>query len=135
MLFILNVNYCTATRGYSYHPKWCRPFSRETRLLMSYDASITDHAHNGILCWDRNINERRHQLHELFIFWDESCGQWWHAVLIIKVLLYQKSESQVYFIDNDEYFKRKSNFSDEDGVLFQIMTNASFFLAKGVVET
>jgi starch synthase len=39
---------------------------------------------------------------------------------------------QVYFIDNDEYFK-KSNFADEDGVMYPDNERAIFF-AK-VVET
>merc|ERR1711916_274208 len=36
---------------------------------------------------------------------------------------------QVYFIDNDEYFKRKALFSDEDN------DERAIFFAKGVVET
>jgi starch synthase len=39
----------------------------------------------------------------------------------------------VYFIDNDEYFKRKATFADEDGSLMITMNVSSF--AKGVVET
>jgi starch synthase len=41
---------------------------------------------------------------------------------------------QVYFIDNDEYFKRKATFADEEGVMYQIMMNV-LFSCKGVVET
>jgi starch synthase len=38
--------------------------------------------------------------------------------LIIKVASIPKERMQVYFIDNDEYFKRKALYSDEDGKLF-----------------
>ena len=42
---------------------------------------------------------------------------------------------QVYFIDNDEYFKRKATFSDEEGVLYPDNDERAIFFAKGVVET
>jgi starch synthase len=42
---------------------------------------------------------------------------------------------QVYFIDNDEYFKRKATFSDEDGVMYPDNDERAIFFAKGVVET
>jgi starch synthase len=37
--------------------------------------------------------------------------------LIIKVASIPKERIQVYFIDNDEYFKRKATFADE-GVMY-----------------
>jgi starch synthase len=40
---------------------------------------------------------------------------------------------QVYFIDNDEYFKRKT-FADEEGVMYPD-NDERIFLCKGVVET
>jgi starch synthase len=46
-----------------------------------------------------------------------------------------KERIQVYFIDNDEYFKRKSTFSDADGNLFSDNDQRAIFFAKGVVET
>jgi starch synthase len=46
-----------------------------------------------------------------------------------------KERIQVYFIDNDEYFKRKATFTDEDGVLFPDNDERAIFFAKGVVET
>jgi starch synthase len=42
---------------------------------------------------------------------------------------------QVYFIDNEEYFKRKAVFTDEDGKLFEDNDERAIFFAKGVVET
>ena len=55
--------------------------------------------------------------------------------LIIKVASIPKERMQVYFIDNDEYFKRKAIFSDEDDQLFSDNDERAIFFAKGVVET
>jgi starch synthase len=55
--------------------------------------------------------------------------------LIIKVASIPKERIQVYFIDNDEYFKRKATFTDEDGVLYPDNDERAIFFAKGVVET
>jgi starch synthase len=41
----------------------------------------------------------------------------------------------VYFIDNEEYFKRKATFTDENGDLFPDNDERAIFFAKGVVET
>jgi starch synthase len=82
------------------------------------------------------INERRHQLHEVIrlsgvnlIINDIDMP------LIIKVASIPKERMQVYFIDNDEYFKRKSLFTDEDDTLFDDNDERAIFFAKGVVET
>jgi len=82
------------------------------------------------------INERRHQLHEVIrlsgmnlIINDMDMP------LIIKVASIPKERMQVYFIDNDEYFKRKAIFTDEDDQLFSDNDERAIFFAKGVVET
>lgn len=82
------------------------------------------------------INERRHQLHEVIrlsgmnlIINDMDMP------LIIKVASVPKERMQVYFIDNEEYFKRKAVFTDEDGNLFKDNDERAIFFAKGVVET
>lgn len=82
------------------------------------------------------INERRHQLHEVIrlsgmnlIINDMDMP------LIIKVASIPKERMQVYFIDNDEYFKRKAIFTDEDDNLFQDNDERAIFFAKGVIET
>lgn len=82
------------------------------------------------------INERRHQLHEVIrlsgmnlIINDMDMP------LIIKVASIPKERMQVYFIDNDEYFKRKAIFTDEDDNLFNDNDERAIFFAKGVVET
>ena len=70
------------------------------------------------------INERRHQLHEVIrlsgmnlVINDVDMP------LIIKVASIPKERMQVYFIDNDEYFKRRGSLRDENQRLFLIMTN------------
>jgi len=83
-----------------------------------------------------NINERRHQLHEVIrlsgmnlVINDVDMP------LVIKVASIPKERIQVYFIDNDEYFKRKATYEDEDGNLFEDNDERAIFFAKGVVET
>merc|ERR1712166_208781 len=82
------------------------------------------------------INERRHQLHEVIrlsgmnlIINDLDMP------LIIKVASIPKERIQVYFIDNEEYFKRKATLTDEDGKLFKDNDERAIFFAKGVIET
>jgi len=55
--------------------------------------------------------------------------------LIIKVASIPRERIQVYFIDNDEYFKRKATFTDEEGNLYPDNDERAIFFAKGVVET
>lgn len=83
-----------------------------------------------------NINERRHQLHEVIrLSGMNLVVNDVDMPLIIKVASIPKERIQVYFIDNDEYFKRKATFSDEDGVLYPDNDERAIFFAKGVVET
>ena len=55
--------------------------------------------------------------------------------LIIKVASIPKERIQVYFIDNEEYFKRKAIFSDENGKFQRTLYERAMFFAKGVIET
>ena len=83
-----------------------------------------------------NINERRHQLHEVIrLSGMNMVINDMDMPLIIKVASIPKERIQVYFIDNDEYFKRKATFSDEEGVLFTDNDERAIFFAKGVIET
>jgi starch synthase len=82
------------------------------------------------------INERRHQLHEVIrlsgmnlIINDID------QPLIIKVASIPKERLQVYFIDNDEFFKRKQVSEDKKGVPFEDNDERIIFFAKGVLET
>ena len=82
------------------------------------------------------INERRHQLHEVIrlsglnLVIDDL-----DMPLIIKVASIPKERIQVYFIDNEEYFKRKSAILDKEGKLFEDNDERAIFFAKGVLET
>jgi|TARA_R110001632_G_scaffold10018_2_gene37690 starch synthase len=83
-----------------------------------------------------NINERRHQLHEVIRLSGMNLViNDFDMPLIIKVASIPKERMQVYFIDNDEYFKRKATFTDEDGKLFEDNDERAIFFAKGVIET
>lgn len=83
-----------------------------------------------------NINERRHQLHEVIrLSGMNLVVNDLDMPLIIKVASIPRERIQVYFIDNDEYFKRKATFTDEDGKLYPDNDERAIFFAKGVVET
>jgi starch synthase len=83
-----------------------------------------------------NINERRHQLHEVIrLSGMNLVVNDLDMPLIIKVASIPKERIQVYFIDNDEYFKRKATFADEEGVMYADNDERAIFFAKGVVET
>lgn len=83
-----------------------------------------------------NINERRHQLHEVIrLSGMNLVVNDVDMPLIIKVASIPKERIQVYFIDNDEYFKRKATFTDEEGVMYSDNDERAIFFAKGVVET
>jgi starch synthase len=83
-----------------------------------------------------NINERRHQLHEVIrLSGINLVVNNLDMPLIIKVASIPKERIQVYFIDNDEYFKRKGTFKDKQGVMFPDNDERAIFFAKGVIET
>ena len=82
------------------------------------------------------INERRHRLHEVVrlsgmnIIVDDD-----DYPLIIKVASLPGARLQVYFLDNDEFFKRKFIFNDEKGKPYEDNTDRMVFFCKGVIET
>ncbi|PZD78978.1 glycogen/starch synthase [Mesonia sp. K7] len=83
-----------------------------------------------------NINERRHQLHEVIRLSGMNLViNDLDMPLIIKVASVPKERMQVYFIDNEDYFKRKATLTDEDGKLFSDNDERAIFFAKGVIET
>lgn len=82
------------------------------------------------------INERRHQLHEVIrLSGMNLVVNDMDQPLIIKVASIPKERLQVYFIDNEEYFKRKAVVADEKGQLFEDNDERAIFFAKGVLET
>lgn len=82
------------------------------------------------------INERRHRLHEVVrlsgmnIIVDED-----DYPLIIKVASLPNTRMQVYFLDNEDFFKRKFIFEDKAGKAFEDNPDRMAFFCKGVVET
>lgn len=83
-----------------------------------------------------NINERRNQLHEVIrlsgmnLIIDDA-----DHPLIIKVASIQQARMQVYFIDNEDYFHRKSLFRDKNNDFFEDNDERMIFFARGVLET
>ena len=83
-----------------------------------------------------SINERRHRLHEVvrlsgmnIIINDDDYP------LIIKVASLPGARLQVYFLDNEEFFKRKFMFEDQAGKLYDDNQDRMIFFCKGAVET
>ncbi|RZK49554.1 MAG: starch synthase [Pedobacter sp.] len=83
-----------------------------------------------------NINERRNRLHEVIrlsgmnIVIDENDNP-----LIIKVASIPSARMQVYFLDNEDYFQRKSVFRDKENKFFADNDERSIFFCKGALET
>lgn len=81
------------------------------------------------------INERRHQLHEVIRLSGINITiNDLDQPLLIKVASIPGSRLQVYFIDNEEYFKRKATYVDINGNLFSDNDERALFFAKGVLE-
>jgi starch synthase len=83
-----------------------------------------------------SINERRHRLHEVVrlsgmnIIIDDD-----DYPLIIKVASLPGARLQIYFLDNDEFFKRKFMFEDQANKLYDDNQDRMVFFCKGAVET
>lgn len=82
------------------------------------------------------VNERRHRLHEVVrlsgmnIIVDDD-----DYPLLIKVASLPNSRLQVYFLDNEDFFKRKSVFEDEQGNPHPDNAERAAFFCKGAIET
>ncbi len=82
------------------------------------------------------INERRHQLHEVIRLSGMNIViNDMDQPLIIKVASVPQARMQVYFIDNEEYFKRKSTLLNDKKELHADNDERSLFFAKSVIET
>ncbi|MBK8486508.1 MAG: glycogen/starch synthase [Chitinophagales bacterium] len=82
------------------------------------------------------INERRHRLHEVvrlsgmnIIIKEDDYP------LIIKVASLPGSRIQVYFLDNDDLFKRKYVFHDENEAFYEDNAERMVFFCKAALET
>lgn len=82
------------------------------------------------------INERRNQLHEVIRLSGMNLVINDHDhPLIIKVASIQSARMQIYFIDNEDYFHRKSIFRDKNGKFFDDNDERVIFYGRGVIET
>ena len=117
------------------------PYLPETEISsMSFEAPRMVNNHGGqiriFMPRYGNINERRHQLHEVIRLSGMNLViNDLDMPLIIKVASIPKERMQVYFIDNEDYFKRKATLTDEEGNLFPDNDERAIFFAKGVIET
>lgn len=82
------------------------------------------------------INERRSQLHEVIrlsgmnLIIDDT-----DHLLILKVASIPSARMQVYFIDNDDFFQKRLEACDEEGVEYDDNAERAIFYARGVLET
>jgi starch synthase len=82
------------------------------------------------------INERRHRLHEVVrlsginVIVDKD-----DYPLIIKVASLPTARLQVYFMDNEDYFKRKSVFRDDQDNFHDDNAERMVFFCKSALET
>ncbi len=82
------------------------------------------------------INERRHRLHEVVrlsginVSIDND-----DYPLVIKVASLPNARLQVYFLDNEDFFKRKSIFTDEKDKWFDDNGLRTVLFCKGALET
>lgn len=119
------------------------PFNDITEIAQKI-ADIPNHlASNGLdvrILMPRfgTINERRHRLHEVVrlsginvMFNDEDFA------LTVKVasLPNSKHRLQVYFLHNDEFFKRRYDYLDENETFFEDNSERMIFFNRGVMET
>lgn len=114
-------------------------FSEAAKVIYNYPAKLHERAGMEMRVLMPRfgiINERRHRLHEVVrlsginIIIDED-----DYPLLIKVASLQGVRLQTYFLDNDEFFNRKSVFHDDDGNFYDDNTERMVFFCKGVLET
>lgn len=82
------------------------------------------------------INERKNRLHEVVRLSgiNISVGDE-EKPLVIKVASIPNAKLQVYFIDNEDYFQRKSVFHDKQERFYEDNDERAIFFCKGVIET
>lgn len=118
-----------------------KPFTEISEMadrVLQLAQSLQDHNADVRILMPRFgiINERRHRLHEVVrlsgmnITVDDD-----DYPLIIKVASLPNTRLQVYFLDNEEFFKRKETFEDTNGELFEDTVDRMIFFCKSVMET
>ena len=82
------------------------------------------------------INERRHRLHEVVRLSGINVSvDGDDYPLVIKVASLPNARLQIYFLDNDDLFKRKSLFHDENEKWFTDNALRAVVFCKGALET
>ncbi len=117
------------------------PYNEETEFarilnMLAVKSNETGFEVRAIMPRFGTINERRHRLHEVVrlsginITVDKE-----DHPLVIKVASLPNARLQVYFMDNEDLFKRKQNFHDESGNPFEDNSERTIFFCKGALET
>jgi starch synthase len=82
------------------------------------------------------INERKNLLHEVIRLSGQNIIiEDTDHPLIIKVASLQSVRMQIYFIDSEDFFKRKQRVYSEENLFFPDNDSRAIFFAKGVIET
>jgi len=118
------------------------PFARMTYtadLLRFLPASLQDKGFEIRILLPKygSINDRRNRLHEVIRLSGIKVEVGDHVESMrIKVASIPNAKLQVYFLDNDTYYKRKALFEDpKTGDFFDDNTDRLAFYNKGVLET
>ena len=117
-----------------------RPYTTETimsDIVRALPKGVTENGMDIRVLMPRfgTINERRHRLHEVVrlsgmnIIVDDD-----DYPLIIKVASLPGTRLQVYFLDNDDFFKRKFIFEDKAGEVYADNPDRMAFFCKGALE-
>jgi len=113
-----------------------RTISKVARYLPEYVKENTDKDVRLFMPKYGTINERRYQLHEVIrlsginMVIDDV-----DYPLIIKVASVPEAKMQVYFMDNEELFSRKSDLGDDKTPFFADNDTRMAFFCQGVLET
>jgi starch synthase len=117
------------------------PYHEETEFAQTLNALATKHNDAGfevrvIMPRFGTVNERRHKLHEVVRLSGLNINvNKEDYPLIIKVASLPNARLQVYFMDNEDLFKRKFIFHDENGKFYEDNGDRLIFFCKGALET
>jgi starch synthase len=117
------------------------PYHEETEFAQMLNNLAVKHFDSGyevrvIMPRFGTINERRHRLHEVVRLSGLNINvNNDDYPLIIKVASLPSARLQVYFMENEDFFKRKFIFHDADGNFFDDNIERLLFFCKGALET
>ncbi len=117
------------------------PYHEETEFAHLLNNIAVKHFESGyevrvIMPRFGTINERRHKLHEVVRLSGLNINvNNDDYPLIIKVASLPSARLQVYFMENEDFFKRKFIFHDADGNFYDDNIERLIFFCKGALET